>query len=284
MEKCTPTVMKSLLQICQGARITYPVYSNSTFNQKLNIQAAAELESDEYPSWGYFMIGIGGIGRETGADGFEYTVQYTHAPTDTGLFKELPFVVRPVTSDLEPFERTRYRLRKLITIDGVSYFAYYARVIEYPESEALLNKRSVQKDGSVTQTPFSPTESDLSPTPKTLTSKDTVVVTAKYAGAFLLVDIVLTEQDITEILNASLIVYGREDHAVISELAICSGADRFISSSAGGATTEYTEAIAVQAMGYLSTNFPAPSWRTGCKFTFDFGNSIPLLETTTEEG
>jgi len=257
--------------------LPYTVLPYSTLNQKLNIQAAATLNSGEIPKLKYAMVGIGGLSVGTGADGFTYTTSYNHKPTDTGLFQELPFIVRPISSDISSTIQENYRLRKLITVGSVNYFAYYGKILDLSTIAMALQNRDVASDGSVSISDFTPGSSNLSPTPTLLSSGTTVTTNGNYISATGSLPFILDANDVLELLNASSLIYGDENHAVISEIALCSGVDRVVTVTSGGISTTYTESIATQVMSYLSTNFPSADWSQGIRYTFDVGNSEPLL-------
>ena len=70
---------------------------------------------------GWFMIGTGGE---------NLAVPYsTYEPFDyeTNLYNPVPFRCVPIASDLSAAEQAAYRLKKIITINGNQYYAYYAK-------------------------------------------------------------------------------------------------------------------------------------------------------------
>lgn len=285
MEKNVPTIMKSLLQSSVLLGLSYPIINFSTINQKLDIQSGVNPASGETPTLKYAMVGIGGISIQTGADNLAYTQTYAHKPTDTGLFKELPFVVRPVVSDIPNsgayISKQNYRLRKQINnFQGEPCFAYYGKVVDFGTNLPGLQTRSVDSSGNVSISNFVPSNSNLSPTPTILSSGQSFSTAGNYVSAATKLDFVLNAQDILELLNSSMLLFGSENHAVISELALCSGVDRLIVSNLAGINVTYTEALAVQVMSFLSTNFPSSSFSQGIKYSFDIGNSEPLLVST----
>jgi len=69
----------------------------------------------------YFLIGNGAENLSVPG------VTYTPHNYETKLYNTVPFRCVPFSSDLSPSEATNYRLRKIITIDGNDYVAYYAK-------------------------------------------------------------------------------------------------------------------------------------------------------------
>lgn len=274
MEKNVPTILKSLLQTCKFMGKDYPILANSTLNQKLSVNASETLDPSEYPIGKYFMIGNGGLKLATGPDSLPFAQSYRHKPTDTGLFSEIPFIVRPTNADIGDIARANYRMRKVITVGSSQYYAYFAKAVNVANATSVLQRRTVEVDGSVTATTFIPTSDDLSPEPEDLASNTAITTTNKYVAASTKVDFILTAQDVAEIVAGCQTLYGEGDLAIISEIAYCAGADRTIGNM--------TEAICMQVMNFLSTNFPAASLNQGVKYTFDIGNAEPLLELSPD--
>lgn len=69
----------------------------------------------------YFMAGNGAA--STSVPGKVYSAKNY----ETKLYKPIPFRFVPVASDLSDTEKAQYRLRKIITLNGTDYVAYYAK-------------------------------------------------------------------------------------------------------------------------------------------------------------
>lgn len=283
MEKNVPTVLKTKLcnALLLGQANTFPAYT--TINQKLNIQSGVNPDVGQNQTMKYVMIGNGGLSIQTGADNFTYTKSYVHSPTDTGLFQEIPFLVRPVNGDISGSQQAQYRLRRYVTVAGVGYFAYYGKVIDLSSVSNDMENRQVNPDGSqAAPTPWVPSASDLSPTPTILATGDAVTTSGKYIAGSAKLPFPMSAQDILELLNASQLLYGDQNHATISEIAICAGVDKNVSTTVGGtASVTYTEVIACQVMSFLATNFPSSDSSQGGTWTFDVGFSEPKLAPIT---
>jgi len=98
---------------------------NTTLNEKFNILPQQTIPSGVYPKANYFTIGIGGSGI-TSASAYKFS---KHRAMDGALFDHIPFIVRPVISDLSGTERDKYRLRVVETHNSVSYACYYGKVV-----------------------------------------------------------------------------------------------------------------------------------------------------------
>lgn len=73
---------------------------------------------------GYFMAGNGAASKEIPGK------YYTPKNYETKLYNPIPFRMVPVSSDLSVAEQEQYRLRKIVTVNGIDYAAYYAKAFE----------------------------------------------------------------------------------------------------------------------------------------------------------
>jgi hypothetical protein len=89
--------------------------------------------------------------------------------------------------------------------------------------------------------------------------------------------VVFSASEVEEILNASTILYGSEDYALISELGLVSGVDRSVNGNNG----LYTEVIAAQTFTHINTLLPMKSQRGGFTTTLDVGATEPMFHLTT---
>ena len=78
----------------------------------------------------YFMVGNGAASTETPGK------FYSAKNYETKLYSAIPFRMVPVASDLSAAEQEQYRLRKIVSVNGVDYAAYYAKKFE-PSSVIL---------------------------------------------------------------------------------------------------------------------------------------------------
>ena len=102
-----------------------------------------------------------------------------------------------------------------------------------------------------------------------------------------------TAQDAEELLNVSRIMFGDEDYAIVSEIGLCSGVDREVTSTIqGGSPLKYKEVISCQIAAHISVFRYVSEANLGFKTHFDMGSRTPLaaeqsLDTTayyTENG
>lgn len=276
MEIIQRTIYGAQLQTSQLLGLPVNILPHSTLNEKFNINPAVALAPDEIPRLKYITIGNGGHKFVTGADGVGLPSVIQHSPRNAALYNHLPFILRPIASDLTAIERSKYRLRRLETHGGVDYVAYYLKEIDFTTTNNILELRTVV-DGITTATEFTPTLSDLSPAVPAISPTGVISPTGDYIASTAKVPFILNTNDITELLNVANIIYGNENYAIISEIGLCSGVDKIVNGNFNGVTTSYTDAIAVQIVSFINSFFAAKFSNDGISVTFDVGSSEPLL-------
>lgn len=237
---------------------------------------------------GYVVIGNGG---HTTALSSKNSVSYMglniHQSTDAAPFRMIPFVCRPIAADLPDDERVNYRLRKTLLIDGQLYVAYYAKKLDFSNSEIEMNiSRTI--NGETTDEEFNPTVNNIRATPIAPGVENDGTKT--YCSAKATFD--FTEKDVAYLIEASINMFGSANEAIISEIAFCSGVDKRIIRSypANGAQVASTaissknlmEAQAVQVCCFANTYYQANFGMLGFTVPFDIGASEPLFGKTSE--
>lgn len=277
MQRIIRTVIGAALQTHQLLGKPLVIKPNSTLNQKHDIQANLSINETDIVAMKYVAIGNGGHDIAVGANGIPRIKNVQHTPRHTALYNQLPFVLRLPNNDLDAGQRSRYRLRKMVTIEGTVYVAYYLRTLDLSGSVPNLELRVVA-DGVTTSAPYQPTLSDLSPTPPAINPGDVLVTTGDYVAATAKVPFEMSADDVTEFLNVCNVIYGSPDYAMISEIAMCSGVDRNVQGDFNGTTSGYTEAIAVQVCSFICSVIPAESINQGISLMIDCGSVESLLD------
>lgn len=276
MDNIVRTVYSAHLQTAQYMKLPLTIKPNSTLNEKFNIHAEALLGANELPTMKLLCIGNGGVAVSVGADGTPRTEVIQHRARDAALYKHLPFVLRPATSDLSAAQRNNYRLRRLETHNGTTYVAYYAKVIDLSSTLPVLELRTVNGN-VVTSTEFSPSAGDLNPTPPAISSGGVLVTTGDYIAANAKVPFTMTVTDIEEFMNVCNVIYGDPNYAIVSEIALCSGVDRAVTGDFGSGTIGYTESIATQVCNFISTFLPFNAINRSMTIGLNVGSVEPLL-------
>ena len=274
------TIYGDVFQSCATAGIPYPVFPNSTLNQLLGINQTVIPTPTDVNSLSYICIGIGGGATTPGIGGLpDLTQELPHRAKDAGLYYQIPFVLRALNNDLTMVQVAKYRLRKIITIAGVQYAAYYGLLINKNGMNATVTYNSVSTDGSGTVTPkqFAPTSQDLTPTPPVLNNSGVIITTGDYLQSKILCPITLAQWDINEILNACTVLLGNPNYAVIREIALCFGVDKQLTGTFGGNQVVYTEAVGVTVMSFITGAYPLVSINNGLTITPSLAISEPLI-------
>ncbi len=317
----TRTVIGSALQTERGLGLEHNVLEYTTLNQAIsertiigNLPEPLTKGMESLPAYDYrtdsdklftqyLCIGNGGHKNVTDSgssdsagfvstpgssgvvntvvNGTPYTLPVPHSATDTGLYNQIPFLVREVTDDLTIAERRQYGLRRTIEKDGVLYAAYFGRKLQLDRVTPTINVTHVV-DGESTTVEFVPTFNNLRPThPTEDTSYD-----ASYGNVSASVTVVWDEDQIQDIKDACRILYGNEHLAIISEIAICSAVEKPITQKYPNSGTQspinvaantFFEAVACQVVMFISTYVPISFADQEYTLYLDLGATEPLF-------
>lgn len=273
------TIYSAELQTAKFLNIPYAVRNNTTLNQKLDIQANAVPDLGVKPSMKYLAIGNRGHRVQVGGDGFSFISPVSHRPSDSSLYGQIPWVIRPVTQDLPADQRAKFALRRTENIEGDDYYVYYLKRLDYTDVTTGLFLTTI-RDGDITTVPFIPNNSNLNPTQPEIppNGATSTLEQGDYLTAKALLRINLTPSDVSELINVATILYGDENYAIISEFGLCSGIDKTINVlSTGGANISFVESIHTQISSFISTYHQLSFANNGLEFTVDVGANEGLL-------
>lgn len=277
MQTTVSTIWGSYLQTCLLMRDNYQMQQYTTLNEKLNIQSRVAPTAGEYPILKYAAIGNGGHKLTVGSNGIATAGGNYHSPTDAALFNQLPFLMRPVNNDINVATQAKYRLKTIVSYNSVDYFAYYLKLLDVTSIVPALMLNTVNS-GITTSSAYAPTNANLNPTPVANQSSSSINTTGNYISAAADLPFILTEDEISELINVSNIIYGSPDYAIISEMAICSGIDAVVSSIFNDSSQQHTEALAVQVHTFVNTAYFANYAAKGIDTTFNVGATQPLFQ------
>lgn len=279
MEKSVRTAIGAKLQTAQKLKLPYTFDDNSVMNKQLNI-LPDELPN-QTPWTQYVGIGIGGLSaRFIGNQNRIELFPFPHDPRHTGFFNQIPWVIRPVASDLSTSERVNYRLRKKIQVGSDTYVAYYLRKLNTAGMSVRLEYRVIQ-DGNVTSTPWEPSVDDQHPTPLVVNPGQVLTTGDDYVASTAKSLIQFTPWDIAELVNVGRVLYNSETAITVSELALLSGVDFETTGDFNGAQLPITEAVGVQINDFVSTLVPTNYTQAGAGIDLDIGSTEPLLALKT---
>lgn len=276
MDSVVRTIYSAHLQTTKSLKSEFAILPNSTLNQKFNLFPNEVPNVREYPVLGYLAIGNKGATYDLTTSGYVLTTPLQHLPRHASLYNFIPFVIREINNDLSSTERLKYRLRVPVTIGGVEYVAYYLRTLNINDIIPSVELRNVN-DGIITTNSFSPTLSDLSPTPPDLSNVNLNNPNGDYLVSSAKVVFNLSQQDINEILDACNIMFGDPRYAVINEIALVHGVDKVLQGNFGNAVSNYTEVISAQISAFLSQYHALTSNTTQVQIELDIGSVEPLL-------
>lgn len=299
----TRTVYGAAMQTSKHLGIPYEIPRFTTINEAVDIddivphQPNPKTRGMQYPqsynpdtdtaalTIQYFCIGNGGHTIiSSGTEGIPFPKNKPHRSKDSGLYNILPFVIKPLEADLNRDERSKYRLRKVLEIEGELYVAYYARRMDVNKVAPVLVHTKIQ-DGISVSTPFVPSINDLNPPDPVIGQENDgslLSVTSKIVIEF-------DEEDVRRLKEACEILYGNANYAIISEIAICSGTDKPIiqeyptganQTSENISSQNLFESVGVQVVCYIGHFFSAMNSSQGFTSTFDLGAAEPLFSAT----
>ncbi len=280
MEGSTRTVYGGYIQTCLALGLPPSYPTGTTMNEELGINATTLPASDDTPKLAYWVIGNKGHDFVKGTNGIAKPETLQHKTTDSGLFGQIPFVLRPVGNDLSPVDRTKYALRREETWGSQVYAAYYARRIDLTNVTPQMQYNAVA-NGTTTTTQFVPTSSNLHPTPPALNNAGVNTVTGDYLTADALLNLTLTTDDATELQNVASIMFGDAAAAVISEIGMCFGVDHIVSvTSTGAGNFNMNEVIGTTIAMHIPALYPMTFADEGVTITLNLGSSDPLFALT----
>lgn len=277
MENITRTIYGAELQTCLLMGLPLTIKVNSTLNERFGIQNGVLPPDGVLPSMRYYCIGNGGHTFTVGANGRSKPEPIQHRGTDAGLYSPLPFVLREPNNDLTVTERAKYALRRTETHQGRTWFAYYLKRMDLDTVTAGMELITV-RDGNSSISNFVPNSENLNPMPPTLSANGVNVISGDYVSATAKLPMILTPDEVAELLNVCKVIYDDEAMAIISEIGLCSGVDKNVQSSGdGGNTINFNEAIAVQIVSHVTT-FQALAYNNnGTELLLDVGATEPLF-------
>lgn len=272
MEIFRRTGYGALLSVYQTFGVPFGLLGSTTLNEKLSIQATAVLGVNETPRVRYLALGIGGHRGRVGSDAVTLIDPVQNDAVNASPYRIMPWAIRELANDFTIGERDKYALRRAENINGVDYAVYYLKRLDVTNLAPKLVQKEIVNN-TTTTVDFVPNSEHLNPVPPALPNNGAQTVDGKFIQAVAQLEIVLSPEEVEEVLNAAVILYGSEDYALISELELVSGVDRSVTQS--GAT--YTEAIAAQVHTHINVLLPMKSQRGGFTITLDVGATEPLF-------
>lgn len=270
------TIYSDHLELIRRNRGTYSPIDHSTLNEYFNVADNEETPAGEYPSSLYLAVGTGGLAHTIGNSAHTGTDTLEHDPTDASLYHYIPFVLRPLDSDLSPSERARYGMRALITLpSGERRFAYYLRRLEQISSQPYITVI----DGTTREgTEYVPTPAQLNPVPQSLATSKANAASGKKISVESKSDITLSGEEINELLDVVDELFdGNRSYGIISEMGIVAGYAKTITTDLGGITVEYIEAVDATIQAHIPNSINIQFALNGVETDYRLGDIVPYL-------
>lgn len=277
MEQTTRSVWGAYLQTCLLLKLQYAMMTDSTLNEKFNVQSGIAPAASVIPTQGYYCIGNGGHAMTVGTDGLTAPTPLQHEATDAALFNHLPFIMRPVASDLSQSQMAQYALRVVQPFQGVPYACYYLRRINFTNVAAQIQMNTVAS-GVTTVTPYVANTANLNPTPPSVANGQSNVVSPDYLTAAAILGLSFSQQDAAELVNCANIIYGDPRFAIVSEVGLVSGVDQVVQVPSAAGSFNMTEVIAAQIDSFINTFIPMNYLNDGTTINLNVGSTEPLFQ------
>ncbi|WJJ55136.1 virion structural protein [Xanthomonas phage RTH11] len=259
----------------QGKEYTHVPFT--TLNEALGSNAAVMPLDGDTPRVRYYAIGINGHVNRVGTDGGHYTQARQKGPEEFGLYNQIPFVLRSPTEDLTQAERAPYALRKIIEINGEKFIAYYLKRIPI-SNEAVKMLHNTVVDGVTTTVPYVPTNANLHPVPKDPSSVNVISTNGTYLSTSAMMTLEFSAKDVEELLEVAKIMFGSEERALISEIALVAGSDRTLQvTDPGQAPFAMNEVVQAQISTNITGLWPVAFTSEGFTYDLDLGGTEPMV-------
>ena len=233
------TILGMYLQFNSLASLSFfEPYKNCTINNKRNV--LPNIMASSAPSLLYFGVGINGFHNTDSQTGAE---RNRVAADNWDLYEPLPIRMIPVAGIANAGDLSMYRMRTLVTVNGVEYYQYWLKKLTWNPQRVEI----IQKNAAGVESVYTPNPQNLSPTPPAGTTGGVVDVNqnrviVRMTG--------IAEVKGSEIMEAINILHGgNRDLARISEFGFYTGEERAVDANgnllAVGATGVRTEAAYV---------------------------------------
>lgn len=277
MKTVVNTLWSSDLLTSQRIGSPYEPDPYTTVNEALEIAVNEKIRPGDYPQLGLLVIGIGGHAGTVGVDNIPITVPLDHKVNDAITFKPIPFVIRPKAEDLTKEQRTRYALRKELSVQGKSYYAYYGRRLDLTGVKPRKKRTWIDASGKRQVEDYIPDQSSLKPKPDDFSSTGTNLTSGEAYYSSAIIKVNFSESDVRELLNVGKVLYGDERYAIISELGFCTNVNKTVSIPTPSGNDNFEEAICAQVASFVTAKYEMVYSRQGFDFDAELGAIEPVV-------
>lgn len=279
----TPTIWGGLMQTCTFAHCKIPGIKYISMNERLEILQDVKLAEGEYAHLKAWYIGDQGhYQRIDATDGETYLDAAKHKPVHAACFRPRPFALRPEGQDLTPQEQEKYCSRRLETLDGVRYWAYYGMWIKDLDQKTPKVYLTTVTDGVEDTKEYITSNGNLYPTHEVIPPDGSITTDSSVVTVSLTHNITFTPKDVQEYMNVARILFkGNEKRAIVSEIALATGGEKVISTTTdGGAPINFKEIVQSWIAAFVSTYQPLVFNTNGFTMELELGVTEPMLTGT----
>lgn len=266
------TIYGAKLQTASLLGLPYVADPNSTLNEAFDLFKNEPRPNDAYPYMTYYCIGFGGHRPEVGANSIPYMAPIKHRTRDANTFEPIPFLIRPVDEDLTSAQRDNYGMRVRKTINGDEFFCYYLKKIDLSTVEPEMIQTI--KDGqTITNTPFAPEVTDLTPTPPAVDPGQSTTTTGEFFSVAATIDIAFSDADVAELREVAEVMFSDSNMAIISEVGLVTAHPKTVTgeNASGDLTVNYVEALDAQISNHITAYYPVGYSQRGFDLRLDAG-------------
>lgn len=273
------TVAGMALSACRdyGAPMVYD--QNSLLNTSWNVLPNDRPAAGVYPQRCGIMVGNGGRTFSSGIGGIPLGMESPRSRGFTALYSAIPFIVRPVSSDLTSAQRANYSGRTLVTVLGVQYAVYWVLNVDFSQAALSRQVQTIVNGVVTSSTDFTNQPSDLKPVAPVVSQANLNQVTNTYVTTTLPVNIQLSSSACQEIVNACKILYGDANYAVIRELGVISGVKKAITLPD---STQFNELMVAQLVSvHTGLQYELDGSSENVGISINGGGALPLTMITS---
>lgn len=280
MYETIKTIFHASIETQKATQTPYNPMAHSTLNEKFQVGEAEALPEGVYPEMGYIAIGRGAHTYGLDSGGRVKPNILSHDINHACLYEHIPFIARPVDEDLSPAERAKYGGRVMREYNGQAYFVYFLKAVNISTSAPRLETVTTL-DNETTTAEYVPTTAQLNPTASQMSLTNSNSANNPSSGQHIQVvadlAFVLEKEDIAEIMNAIMIMFGEEDYGTISEIGVVSAIPQVINTTLGGLNVSYTEALAATIVTHIPANIHLPLVSERVTERYSLGNVLPRV-------
>lgn len=218
-----PTIYGAVIDTCLRHDLPYEPLPYWTINDRYQIHNQTVVPNTAKLKVGWYAAGIGGTNTVKSTGGLEKRESNPVRVQDAGLYKPLPFIVRPINNDLTAPERANYGMRaKIVGVGNIEYWAYYLRPMTLTSVMPVIKKNTID-NGNSTITDFIAASENNAPIVPTIPVGQAISTNGIYYTPSFFLDLSMSDSEFFEYQNAAELIYGDAGYGYVSEIGIVAG-------------------------------------------------------------